>query len=149
MHQTEYLWSKELRVFASFPTAFFTYSNMNTCTNNWAKFYLSSLTLSQTNWCFNCLQFKSLEKTLRKVEISRSKHFLLFQQCFLIYWRIFDHFYMPVKDGTYYGTTPGRRAGGRCLNSLSRAYLQDYASFSYEISWVDRSHQGECRAHEP
>ena len=26
--------------------------------------------------------------------------------------------------------------------SLSGAYLQDYASYGYETSWVDRSHQG-------
>ena len=32
-------------------------------------------------------------------------------------------------------------AGG-VPNSLSGAYLQDYASYGYEISWVDRSHQG-------
>ena len=33
-------------------------------------------------------------------------------------------------------------AVGRCPHSLSGAYLQDYASYGYEISWVDRSHQG-------
>ena len=27
-------------------------------------------------------------------------------------------------------------------HSLSGAYLQDYASYGYETSWVDRSHQG-------
>ena len=26
--------------------------------------------------------------------------------------------------------------------SLSGAYLQNYSSYGYEISWVDRSHQG-------
>ena len=35
---------------------------------------------------------------------------------------------------------PGR-AGG-VPHSLSGAYLQDYASYGYETSWVDRSHQG-------
>ena len=34
------------------------------------------------------------------------------------------------------------RLGGRRPHSLSGAYLQDYASYCYEISWVDRSHQG-------
>ena len=36
------------------------------------------------------------------------------------------------------------RAGGRAASphSLSGAYLQDYASYGYETSWVDRSHQG-------
>ena len=60
------------------------------------------------------------------------------------------HYYTLVKDGTYYGITrgvqaggwAGAQAGGRCPHSLSRAYLQNYASYSYEISWVDRSHQG-------
>ena len=33
------------------------------------------------------------------------------------------------------------RAGG-VLQSLSGAYLQDYASYGYETSWVYRSHQG-------
>ena len=49
-------------------------------------------------------------------------------------------FYTPVKDGTYYGITRGIRTGGRHHNSLSGAYLQDYASYGYENSWVDRSH---------
>ena len=34
------------------------------------------------------------------------------------------------------------RVGGRRPHSLSRAYLQDSASYGYEISWVDRSYQG-------
>ena len=34
-------------------------------------------------------------------------------------------------------------AGGRVAStSLSGAYLQNYSSYGYEISWVDRSHQG-------
>ena len=48
---------------------------------------------------------------------------------------------MPVEDRTYYVITRGRRAGG-VPHSVSRAYLQDYASYGYEILWVDRSHQG-------
>ena len=35
----------------------------------------------------------------------------------------------------------GGQAGG-VPHSLSGAYIQDYASYGYEISWVDRSHQG-------
>ena len=31
---------------------------------------------------------------------------------------------------------------GGVPHSLSGAYLQDYASYGYETSWVDRSHQG-------
>ena len=51
-------------------------------------------------------------------------------------------YYTPVEDGTYYVITRGGRAGGWRPHSLSRAYLQDYASYGYETSWVDRSHQG-------
>ena len=57
----------------------------------------------------------------------------------------FQHYYTPVKDGTYYVITRGGRAcewAGGVPHSLSGAYLQDYASYSYETSWVDRSHQG-------
>ena len=35
-------------------------------------------------------------------------------------------------------------AGG-VPHSLSGAYLQDYASYGYETSWVDRSHQGRVK----
>ena len=49
--------------------------------------------------------------------------------------------YTPVEDGMYYVIT---RAGGWAVgvpHSLSGAYLQDYASYGYETSWVDRSDQ--------
>ena len=36
----------------------------------------------------------------------------------------------------------GGHVGWRRPYSLSGAYLQDYASYGYEISLVDRSHQG-------
>ena len=48
---------------------------------------------------------------------------------------------MPVKDGTYYVITRGGHGAGGVPHSLSGAYLQDYASYGYETSWVDRSHQ--------
>ena len=56
----------------------------------------------------------------------------------------FSPFYTPVKDGMYYVITRGGRASGQAgvPHSLSGAYLQDYASYGYETSWVDRSHQG-------
>ena len=54
-------------------------------------------------------------------------------------------FYTPIKDGTHYGITHGGRAAS---SSLSGVYLQDYISYGYEIFGVDRSHQGECSAHE-
>ena len=52
-------------------------------------------------------------------------------------------FYMPVEDGTacYHPWRAGGWAGG-VPHFLSGAYLQDYASYGYETSWVDRSHQG-------
>ena len=53
----------------------------------------------------------------------------------------FSPFYTPVKDGTYYVITRGAREGG-VPHSLSKAHLQDYASYGNETSWVDRSHQG-------
>ena len=54
-----------------------------------------------------------------------------------------NNFYTPVEDGTYYGITHGGRADGWAAStSLSGAYLQNYSSYGYEISWVDRSHQG-------
>ena len=40
------------------------------------------------------------------------------------------------------GGQKGRWAGGQRSQSLSGAYLQDYASYGYEISCVYRSHQG-------
>ena len=37
----------------------------------------------------------------------------------------------------------GGWVGGQAAStSLSGAYLQNYSSYGYEISWVDRSHQG-------
>ena len=45
----------------------------------------------------------------------------------------------------YHPWRAGVRAGGLVggvPHSLSGAYLQDYASYGYETSWVDRSHQG-------
>ena len=51
-------------------------------------------------------------------------------------------FYTPVEEGTYYVITHGGRRAGGIPHSLSGAYLQDYPSYGYETSWVDRSHQG-------
>ena len=48
------------------------------------------------------------------------------------------NYYTRVEDGTYYGITHGGRAAS---TSLSGAYLKNYSSYGYEISWVDRSHQ--------
>ena len=47
-----------------------------------------------------------------------------------------------MENRTYYGINGGGRTGGWRPYSLSGAYLQDYASYGYEISWVERSHQG-------
>ena len=49
----------------------------------------------------------------------------------------------PSKTGhIMLSPVAGRRADGRRPHSLSGAYLQDYTSYGYETSWVDRSHQG-------
>ena len=51
-------------------------------------------------------------------------------------------FIRPSKTGRIMlSPASGGRAGG-VPHSLSGAYLQDYASYGNEISWVDRSHQG-------
>ena len=36
---------------------------------------------------FTCLEYQSLENTVRKGEIARNEQFLLFPQCFLSVWR--------------------------------------------------------------
>ena len=61
--------------------------------------------------------------------------------CILAFTFAWKPFLYAVEDGTYYVITRGGRAGG-VPHSLSGANLQDYASYSYETSWVDRSHQG-------
>ena len=60
---------------------------------------------------FDAPKKKSFENIVAKGENASNEHFLLF--------------YMPVKDGTYYGITRGERAGGRRPHSLSGAYLQN------------------------
>ena len=50
-------------------------------------------------------------------------------------------FIRPSKTGRIMlSPVAGGWAGG-VPHSLSGAYLQDYASYGYETSWVDRSHQ--------
>ena len=52
----------------------------------------------------------------------------------------------PSKTGRIMGSP---MADGRAASiSLSGAYLQNYTSYGYEISCVDRSYQGECSAQE-
>ena len=51
-------------------------------------------------------------------------------------------FIRPLKTEHIMGSpmANGWASGGP--HSLSGAYLQDYASYGYEILWVNRSHQG-------
>ena len=49
---------------------------------------------------------------------------------------LWDH---PWRAG---GRVGGWASGRAASTSLSGAYLQNYSSYGYEISWVDRSHQG-------
>ena len=53
---------------------------------------------------------------------------------------LWDH---PWPAGGWASGRAGGWASGRAAStSLSGAYLQNYSSYGYEISWVDRSHQG-------
>ena len=86
---------------------------------------------------------ETLENIMEKGENAGNQHFPLFSIMFSALQKVCFNFYTPVEDGTYYGITHGWRAGGRAAStSLSGAYLQNYSSYGYEISWVDRSHQG-------
>ena len=42
---------------------------------------------------FTCLQYKSFENTGRILEIAHNEQFLLFPQCFLLFWRALCHFH--------------------------------------------------------
>ena len=42
---------------------------------------------------FTWLHYRSFENTAGKEEIARNKQFLLFQKCFLSFWRTFCHFH--------------------------------------------------------
>ena len=57
-------------------------------------------------------------------------------------------FYMPVKDGTYYGITRGGRAGGRrpvlCPEHISKTTLARVMKFH---GWIDLI-QGKCSVQE-
>ena len=49
-------------------------------------------------------------------------------------------FYTPVEGRDVLRYHPFREGG--VPHSLSGAYLQDYATYGYETSWSNRSHQG-------
>ena len=76
-----------------------------------------------------------VENSVGKGENAGNQHFLLFPHCFpnskasFLYARrrrdvLWDHPWLAAST------------------SLSGAYLHNYSSYGYEISWVDRSHQG-------
>ena len=50
------------------------------------------ITLSEISPGFSCLQYKSLENTVRKGEIARNEQFLLFSERFQAIWKTFYHF---------------------------------------------------------
>ena len=55
----------------------------------------------------------------------------------------FETFFIhPSKTGRIMLSPVASGRVGGVPHSLSGAYLQDYASYGYETSWVDRSHQG-------
>ena len=72
---------------------------------------------------------------MRKGEIACYKQFLIFSVFSTLYGT-----YTPVEDGTYYVNTRGGRVASPIL--CPEHISQDYASYGYETSWVDRSHQG-------
>ena len=73
---------------------------------------------------------RGLSSTLIPSYLNALHHSLYFQPIFI----------RPSKTGRIMGSP---MAGGRAAStSLSGAYLQNYSSYGYEISWVDRSHQG-------
>ena len=91
-----------------------------------------------------------------KGEIARYEQFLLFPQCFqkacvpgaskgVIVWEwvktCVPLLYACRRQDIIMLSPRGGRAGG-VPYSLSGAYLQDYDSYGYETSLVDRSHQG-------
>ena len=77
---------------------------------------------------------------MEKGENAGIEHFLLFPQCFLSV-KIESHLSLYDRQRRDVLWDHPWRPGGRRPHSLSGAYLQDYASYGYEISWVDRSHQ--------
>ena len=46
---------------------------------------------------FKCLQYKSFENTVGTGEVACNEQFLLFQQCFLPFWRSPHHFHQTVS----------------------------------------------------
>ena len=70
--------------FILFPQCFLMSSSTALC------FY--PITLSQTSPWLYVSAYKSFENTVGKGEISCSEQFLLFQQCFLPFWKTFCHF---------------------------------------------------------
>ena len=57
-----------------------------------------------------------------------------------MFFNLYGTYYTPVEDGTYYVITRGGQAASPIL--CPEHNLKDYASYGYETSWVDRSHQG-------
>ena len=48
----------------------------------------------------------------------------------------------PSKTRRIMGSTVADGRASDVPHSLSGAYLQNYTSYGYETSWVDRSHEG-------
>ena len=76
-----------------------------------------------------------------KGEIARKEQFLLFLTVLSTQLENFLPFLYALRRRDVLWDHPWHPGGWR-PHSLSGAYLQDYASYGYEISWVDRSHQG-------
>ena len=54
---------------------------------------VKSWTFPKQALLFKCLKYGSVENTMEIGEIARNELFLLSQMCFLLFWRILQHFH--------------------------------------------------------
>ena len=109
------------------------------------QFIRIDLTLSQTSPGFYISAVKVFWKHCRKRRnLLVTSNFSISHSVFYWFGELSAIFIRPSKTGRIMGSPmAGTRVGGWAAStSLSGAYLQNYSSYGYEISWVDRSHQG-------
>ena len=63
----------------------------------WKILWLTNQPFPKQALVFMCLQYKSFENTVGKGEIAHNEQFLLFPQCFLPFWRTFNHFHQVLN----------------------------------------------------
>ena len=84
--------------------------------------------LPQHPECLQLSETTNLENNVGKIKISVNQLFPFFIR-------------LSKTEHIMLSPVAGGRVGG-VPHSLSGAYLQDYASYGYETSWLDISHQG-------